>query len=114
MGAGFESAEPRSVVQPLRTPLVIRPERRTSVVVCRRNDEFLCGGYKWVCRFQVQRIPTRWTISSGADVQAAWHGVLETLWLLCDEAQQFECLPRKENCLLVKDAGIQPQFARRL
>jgi len=35
VSAGFESTEPRSVVQPLRTPLVIRPERRTSVVVCR-------------------------------------------------------------------------------
>ena len=35
VGAGFESTEPRSVVQSLRTPLVICPERRTSVVVCR-------------------------------------------------------------------------------
>jgi len=35
VGAGFESTEPRSVVQQLRATLVIRPERRTSVVVCR-------------------------------------------------------------------------------
>ena len=32
-GVGVESTEPRSVVQPLRFPMVIRPERRTSVVV---------------------------------------------------------------------------------
>jgi len=28
-----------------------------------------------------------WALS-GADVQAPWHGVLETVWLHCDEAQQ--------------------------
>ena len=28
----------------------------------------------------------------GADIQAPWHGVLETLWLHCDEAQQVECM----------------------
>ena len=28
---------------------------------------------------------------SGADVQAPWHSVQETLWLLCDEAQQVGC-----------------------
>ena len=34
-GVGDESTESRSVVQPLRLPLVIRPVRRTSVVVGR-------------------------------------------------------------------------------
>ena len=34
-GVGDESTESRSVVQPLRPPLVIRPERRTYVVVVR-------------------------------------------------------------------------------
>ena len=29
---------------------------------------------------------------SGADVQGPWHGVLETVWLHCDEAQQAGCL----------------------
>ena len=29
----------------------------------------------------------RWALS-GADVQTPWHGVLETVWLHCDEAQQ--------------------------
>jgi len=32
-----------------------------------------------------------WALS-GADVQAPWHGVLETVWLHCDEAQQVRCL----------------------
>jgi len=33
----------------------------------------------------------RWVLS-GADVQAPWHGVLETVWLHWDEAQQVWCL----------------------
>ena len=32
-----------------------------------------------------------WALSR-ADVQAPWLGVLETVWLHCDEAQQVECL----------------------
>ena len=32
-----------------------------------------------------------WALS-GADVQAPWHGFLEIVWLLCDEAQQVGCL----------------------
>jgi len=36
----------------------------------------------------------RWTLS-GTDVQAPWHGVLETMWLLFDEAQQ------DNRCLLL-------------
>jgi len=38
---------------------------------------------------------------SGADVQAPWHGVLETVWLLCDEAQQVGYLRGLEGCPLV-------------
>jgi len=48
---------------------------------------------------------------SGAGVLALWHGVLEIVWLLCDEAQQVGCLRGLEGCLLVNDAGIQSQFA---
>jgi len=33
----------------------------------------------------------RWA-QSGADVQAPWRGVLETVWLLCDEALQVGCV----------------------
>jgi len=36
----------------------------------------------------------------GADVHAPWHGVLETVWLHCDEAQQVECLRGLEGCPL--------------
>ena len=38
---------------------------------------------------------------SGAGVQASWHGVLETVWLHCDEAQQVGCLRELEGCPLV-------------
>ena len=39
----------------------------------------------------------RWVLS-GADVQASWHGVLKTMWLHCDEAQQVGCLRGLEGC----------------
>ena len=42
-----------------------------------------------------------WWALSGAGVQAPWHGVLETVWLLCGEAQQVACLQGLEDCLLV-------------
>ena len=38
---------------------------------------------------------------SGAGVQAPWHGVLETVWIHCDEAQQVRCLRGLEGCPLV-------------
>jgi len=38
-----------------------------------------------------------WAIS-GEDVQAPWHGVLETVWLHCNEAQQAGCLRGWESC----------------
>ena len=46
---------------------------------------------------------------SGAGVQATWCGVLETVWLLCDEARQVGCVefalhPQHEMSL---DSGIQ-------
>jgi len=41
-------------------------------------------------------------VLNGADVQAPWHGgVLETVWLHCDESQQVGCLRRSEGCSLV-------------
>jgi len=60
-GVGDENAEPRSVVHPLRIPLVILPLRRTYVVVVRKTDEMLCGGYNWVSPFEALCICTRWT-----------------------------------------------------
>ena len=41
-----------------------------------------------------------WTLS-GAGVQAPWHGVLEIVRLLCDEAQQVGCLRGLKGCQLV-------------
>jgi len=38
---------------------------------------------------------------SGTNVQAPWHGVLGTVWLHCDEAQQVGCLWGLEDCPLV-------------
>jgi len=38
-----------------------------------------------------------WALS-GADVQAPWHSVLETVWLHCDEAQEVGCLRGLEGC----------------
>jgi len=42
-----ENTGSRSALQPFSIPSVIRPVRRTSVIVVRRTDELLCSGYKW-------------------------------------------------------------------
>jgi len=55
---GGGSMESRSVFQTLRIPSVIGQERRTSVAVIRRTDKLLCGGFKWVSRFDMRCIPT--------------------------------------------------------
>jgi len=66
---------------------------RTSVFVVRLTYELSSIGTKWVPRLEMACIPTRWASAlSGTDVQAPWHGVLETVWLLCEEAQQDGCL----------------------
>jgi len=75
---------------------MIRPPRRTYVVVVRETDELLCGRYKRVSQFEAPCNSTRWT--GGADVQAPWHGVLEVVWLKCDENQQVGCLQGLEGC----------------
>ena len=41
------------------------------------------------------------------------HSALETVWLLCDEAQQVGYLRGLEDRPLVWDTGIQSQFAKR-
>ena len=49
----------------------------------------------------------KWALS-GEDVHASWHGVLETVWFHCDEAQQVGCLRGWEGCvLLVGPCGTQ-------
>jgi len=54
---GFEV---RSVVRPLHVTLMIRPLRRTYVVVVRGTDELLCSGYKRVSRFEASFFYTLW------------------------------------------------------
>jgi len=46
-GVGVENAESCGVVRSLHVPLMILPLRCTYVVVVRKTDEMLCGGYKW-------------------------------------------------------------------
>ena len=58
--SGDENAKSCGVVRPLRIPLMIRPLCRTFVVVVREADELLCGGYKWVSRFEAPCNNTRW------------------------------------------------------
>jgi len=61
MGAdvGDENVEYCRLDSPLHIPLVIRSGRCTYVIV-RGTDELLCGGYKWVSRFEAPCICTRW------------------------------------------------------
>ena len=60
VGVGDENAESCGVVRPLGIPLVIRPMRRTYAFVVRPTDELLCGGYKWVFRFEASCICILW------------------------------------------------------
>ena len=66
-GVGDESAEFCGVVRPLRVLLVIRPVRRTYVVL-RQADELLCGGHKWVPRFEALYI----CFALGGEVSVEW------------------------------------------
>ena len=76
---------------------------RTSVIVVRWTDELLNSGYKMGVSIW-DAVPyhsmDRWVLS-GADVQAPWHGVLETVGLHWDEAQEVGCLRGQESCPLV-------------
>ena len=47
-GVWNENVESCGITRPLRNPLVIGPVCRTSVVVLRKTDQLLCGGYKWM------------------------------------------------------------------
>ena len=71
---GDESTESRSVVQALLIPSVIHPERFTSAVAIRWTDELLCGGYKWVSRFETPCIPTRWAGKQWVEQMSRIHG----------------------------------------
>jgi len=70
-----------------------------------------CQRTWWVAMRQVQTGVSIWGAMhlhsmdgwalSGADVQAPWHGILEIVWLHCDEAEQVGCLRGLEGCPLV-------------
>jgi len=60
------------IVRPLRVPLMICPLRRTYVV--RKTDELLCGGYKWMSRFEAPCSCTRWTGEHWVEQVSRIHG----------------------------------------
>jgi len=62
------------VVRPLHIPLVIHPLCRTYDVVVRKTDELLCGGYKWVSRFDASCICTQWTGERWVEQMSRLHG----------------------------------------
>jgi len=81
-----------SVVRPLGLPCVIRPARRASDVV------MIWLAVVWRVQMGVSIWDTvhshsvdRWALN-GADVQGPRHGVLKTVWLLCNVAHQVGCL----------------------
>jgi len=55
------------------TSRMIRPLRHTYVVVVRKT-ELLCGGYKWVSRFEAPCICTRWTSERLVEQVSRFHG----------------------------------------
>jgi len=55
--------------------LTIRPLHRTYVVVVvRKTDELLCGGYKWVSWFETPCSCTRWTGERWVEQVSRLHG----------------------------------------
>jgi len=53
---------------------VVRPLRRTYVVVVRWTDELLCGRCKWMSRFEAPCICTRWTGARWVEQMPRLHG----------------------------------------
>ena len=75
VGVGDENAESCGIVHPLRIPLLIHPLRcMYGIVVVRWTDELLCGGYKWVSRFEAPCICTRWTSERWMEQVSSLHG----------------------------------------
>jgi len=67
-------------VRPLCIPLMIRPLRRTYVVVVRWTEE-MCGVYKWVSRFEPPCICTWWTGELWVEQMSRLYGT--TRWREC-------------------------------
>jgi len=57
-----------------RSSRFVRPLRRTYVVVVKWTDEMLCGGYKWVSRFEAPYICSRWTCERWVEQMSRLHG----------------------------------------
>ena len=74
VGVGDENAGLCGVVRPLRIPLVIYLLRCTYVVIVRWTDEMLCGGYKWMFRFEAPCFRTRWTGERWVEQMSRLHG----------------------------------------
>ena len=65
------------VVLPNHSPSIGYPPSAPHVRCCQMNWwDAVCGGYKWVSRFDVHLHSMDGWALSGADVQAPWHGVL--------------------------------------
>ena len=79
-GGWVPVADACGIVRPLRIPLVIRPVRRTYVVV-RWTNEMVCGGYKRVSRFEVPCICTRWMGEHWVEQMSRLHGT--SCWRQC-------------------------------
>jgi len=102
---GGESTESRSVVQKLRILSVIRPERRTSVVVINRTDDCCSAGTN-DCLDSRQR-----AFALGGLVSAEWrrcpspwHCVQETMWL----QWHAEAPSLHTNFFMIHTEGIVP------
>ena len=89
-----ESTESRSALQPFRIPSVIRPQRRTPVIIVRWTDELLCSKYNKCFDLRCRAFPrdgqesAEWSRCPGSMTRPA----IEIVWLFCDEAQQVGCL----------------------
>ena len=113
-GVGDENAETCGVVCPLRISLVIT---HSAARVLLLSDELMrcCAAGTNGCldlRQRASALDGRVSAECECWCPSSWHGVLETVWLHCGEAQQVECLLIVQGCLLVQDASIQSQFAR--
>jgi len=72
---GDEITKSHGALQPFHISLVIRPERRASVIVIRWTDE-LSGGNKWVSRLELLCIATWWTGERWVEQMSRLHGAL--------------------------------------
>ena len=91
---GMKVSESRKVVQPLHLPLVIRPLRRTYVVIFRWTYEFLWGEQRCVSWFHMPCIRPQWTGERWVE-QVSWlHGTA----CYCKSSSFATKLSRLDDC----------------